>query len=98
MQSLGLGDPAAYLPWLRFLPSKNWEKLKEGVAMRDKFLQQKVKQRKETYDPNVVRDFVDSLIKTSRDKTVFQDIEDNGERNEDNLDILLADMILGHIK
>ena len=94
MDSLGLGDPAASIPWLRFFPSKDISNLKQGIAMRDKLLSKKVNERIETYDPDVVRDFVDSLIKTSGDESLFKDMGSEGIERGNNLDLLLSNMLL----
>ena len=97
IEALAFGDPAAYVPLFRLLPNKNLAKLKEGVAIRDKVLSRKVDERKATYNPDVVRDFVDSLIKTSGDKSLFKDMDIDQVRREDNLDILLANMVIAGI-
>ena len=69
-------------------------KLKEGIAMRDKFMKQKVKERMETFNPDYIRDFTDSLIKTSRDEKAFKNISAGQKRTVENLDLLLFDMII----
>ena len=42
----------------------------------------------------MIRDFIDSLIKTSSDESVFDGKEIQQLRNDDNLDLLVADMVI----
>ena len=94
VEALEFGDPTAYLPWLRFFPMKNVVKLKEAIAIRDKFMQEKLKEHMETINPDHVRDFTDSLIKTSRDEEAFKSIRTAQKRSAENLDLLLSDLIV----
>ena len=62
--------------------------------MRDEVLQRKVKERLETFNPEVVRDFTDSLIKAAGDENLFQGMDSGQDDLKENLDLLLMNMVV----
>ena len=78
MEGLGNGDPVAWFPWLRFFPLNGITKLKQGIEIRDPLLRKKLKEHRESFNPEKLRDFTDSLIKSSQDETIW---ENDGMKN-----------------
>ncbi|NWV82410.1 CP1A5 protein, partial [Dasyornis broadbenti] len=64
----GAGNPADFIPLLRYLPSRSMELFIEFNRYFLSFLQKIVKEHYETYDENNIRDITDSLIEQCLDK------------------------------
>ncbi|XP_062405828.1 cytochrome P450 1A1 [Sardina pilchardus] len=67
-QVVGSGNPADFIPFLRFLPSSS---MKKFMAINDrftKFIQKIVGEHYESYDKNNIRDITDSLIDHCEDR------------------------------
>ncbi|XP_026877001.2 cytochrome P450 1A1 [Electrophorus electricus] len=67
-QVAGSGNPADFIPFLRFLPSKS---MKKFVHINDRFnvfMQRIVREHYNTYDKNNIRDITDSLIDHCEDR------------------------------
>ena len=90
---LSNGDPVSFLPWLRFFPQGGLEKLKKGIAIKDPIVRRKLLEHKESFDPDHIRDFTDSLLKTSKEEKVWQHA---GIQNltDDHLEMILYDMFI----
>ncbi|NXA70363.1 CP1A5 protein, partial [Mohoua ochrocephala] len=64
------GNPADFIPLLRYLPSRSMEMFIDFNRYFLSFLQKRVKEHYETYDENNIRDITDSLIEQCLDKKV----------------------------
>ncbi|NXF26743.1 CP1A5 protein, partial [Rhodinocichla rosea] len=62
------GNPADFIPVLRYLPSRAMELFIDFNRYFLSFLQKRVKEHYETYDENNIRDITDSLIEQCLDK------------------------------
>ena len=70
--ALGAGEPLGVLPWLRFFPdSENIKTLKEGIRLRDAYVQRQFDEHRRTLDPNNIRDITDNLLHLSQDEEVY---------------------------
>ena len=73
--------PVNKLPFLRLLPNSKFDGLKRGIRMRDNFLAKLLKEHKETFDPENLRDFTDFILseaqkEKSEDKTTPDVVDD----------------------
>ena len=82
-----------FIPWLRFLPNEQFSCFKKGVAMRDEFLHKKLREHRDTFDENNIRDFTDSLLKEFA-KEESQDIKIRKYMDETNLEQIISDLFL----
>ncbi|XP_063268689.1 cytochrome P450 1A5-like [Prinia subflava] len=64
----GAGNPADFIPVLRYLPSRSMKLFIDFNKYLLSFLQKRVKEHYETYDENNIRDITDSLIEQCLDK------------------------------
>ncbi|NWT76631.1 CP1A5 protein, partial [Prunella himalayana] len=64
------GNPADFIPLLRYLPSRSMKLFIDFNRYFVSFLQKRVKEHYETYDENNIRDITDSLIEQCLDKKV----------------------------
>ena len=92
-QGMDNASAVAFIPWLRFFPNEGISKLKEGVAIRDAILSRKLREHRETLDPNNLRDFTDALInelskETDADSKVQKLLTDM------NMEMILADLFV----
>nr|XP_054498316.1 cytochrome P450 1A5-like [Agelaius phoeniceus] len=62
------GNPADFIPLLRYLPSRSMKLFIDFNRYFLSFLQKRVKEHYETYDENNIRDITDSLIEQCLDK------------------------------
>ncbi|XP_053811024.1 cytochrome P450 1A5-like [Vidua chalybeata] len=62
------GNPADFIPVLRYLPSRSMKLFIDFNRYLVSFLQRRVKEHYETYDENNIRDITDSLIEQCLDK------------------------------
>ncbi|NXR38441.1 CP1A5 protein, partial [Zosterops hypoxanthus] len=62
------GNPADFIPVLRYLPSRSMKLFLEFNRYFLSFLQKRVKEHYDTYDKNNIRDITDSLIEQCLDK------------------------------
>nr|AIU94229.1 cytochrome P450 1A5 [Lonchura striata] len=62
------GNPADFIPLLRYLPSRSMKLFIDFNRYFLSFLQRRVKEHYETYDENYIRDITDSLIEQCLDK------------------------------
>ncbi|XP_036441698.1 cytochrome P450 1A1 [Colossoma macropomum] len=67
-QVAGSGNPADFIPFLRFLPSKTMNKFVDINRRFNAFVQRIVRQHYDTYDKNNIRDITDSLINHCEDR------------------------------
>ncbi|NXC49408.1 CP1A5 protein, partial [Penelope pileata] len=61
-EAVAAGNPADFIPLLRYLPSRAMNSFKEFNHRLMSFLQRTVKEHYQTYDKNNIRDITDSLI------------------------------------
>ncbi|XP_065649368.1 steroid 17-alpha-hydroxylase/17,20 lyase-like [Hydra vulgaris] len=85
-----------FLPWLRYLPFTKIKEFKITLSKYFLFLNKELKVHKETYDENNIRDYVDSIIKFSKDKTTKIKIEE--DLNNEHLEHIIGDMFLGGVE
>ncbi|XP_041274312.1 cytochrome P450 1A5-like [Onychostruthus taczanowskii] len=64
------GNPADFIPVLRYLPSRRMKLFIDFNRYLVSFLQKRVKEHYETYDENNIRDITDSLIEQCLDKKI----------------------------
>ncbi|XP_072552005.1 cytochrome P450 1A1 [Salminus brasiliensis] len=67
-QVAGSGNPADFIPFLRFLPSKTMEKFVDINRRFNTFVQRIVREHYDAYDKNNIRDITDSLIDHCEDR------------------------------
>ncbi|KAL2088828.1 hypothetical protein ACEWY4_015727 [Coilia grayii] len=67
-QVVGSGNPADFIPMLRFLPSASMAKFFDINARFTKFVQRIVREHYDTYDKDNIRDITDSLIDHCEDR------------------------------
>ena len=91
---LGASDAVAYLPWLKIFPMKGLTKLKKGMAVRDPLFKRKLKEHRQTFDPEDVRDFTDALIKLSMDSDAMKKFGLN-KLTDDSIEISMFDFFSG---
>ncbi|XP_052008204.1 cytochrome P450 1A1 [Xyrauchen texanus] len=65
---VGSGNPADFIPFLRFLPSKSMKKFLDINARFNNFIQKIVKDHYDTFDKDNIRDITDSLIDHCEDR------------------------------
>ena len=101
------GDPVSALPWLRFFPMRGLRKLQEGVKLRDPLLRRKLNEHKETFDPENIRDFTDSLIKSSSEPDFLKHCEKDNVTSDvtgvshvvdDRLEMILFDIFIAGVE
>ena len=80
------------------------QKLQKAVEMRDPFLRRKLEEHKATFNPDNLRDFTDSLIKSSQEPEFLKHCEGDGVIDDvtgiyhvcdDRLEMILFDIFLG---
>ena len=79
------------MPWLRFFPNKGLAKLKRGIKLRDEVLDKKIKEHKDTFNPNNIRDFTDSML-LEFSKEVSEDKSAHHSLNNTNFEQIVSDM------
>ncbi|XP_036400372.1 cytochrome P450 1A1 [Megalops cyprinoides] len=67
-QVVGSGNPADFIPFLRFLPSRTMKTFMDLNARFNMFVQRIVKEHYKSYDKNNIRDITDSLIDHCEDR------------------------------
>ncbi|KAG7467983.1 hypothetical protein MATL_G00137960 [Megalops atlanticus] len=67
-QVVGSGNPADFIPFLRFLPSRTMKTFMDLNARFCTFVQRIVKEHYKSYDKNNIRDITDSLIDHCEDR------------------------------
>ncbi|XP_030621870.1 cytochrome P450 1A1 [Chanos chanos] len=67
-QVVGSGNPADFIPFLRFLPSKTMKKFVDLNNRFNAFVQRIVHQHYDTFDKDNIRDITDSLIDHCEDR------------------------------
>nr|AAL99904.1 CYP1A [Anguilla anguilla] len=67
-QVAGSGNPADFIPFLRFLPSRTMKTFMEINARFNAFVQKIVTEHYRTFDKNNIRDITDSLIDHCEDR------------------------------
>jgi len=88
-------DPAGAFPWTQlFYLSPNIKRIREGVKLRDEYISKQLKQHVETYDPDHIRDFCDSLIKSVRESEDSWKKGDPNSNVTDSLEMILSDIII----
>ncbi|EDO46605.1 predicted protein, partial [Nematostella vectensis] len=86
-------NPLIYMPWLRFFPLQVVKKMKETVTARDRLIQRKITEHRETYKEGEIRDLTDALLKSLEDAKQ----EDNNAMSlltEDHLLIAINDVFM----
>lgn len=91
------GDPVAFLPWLRFFPLPGLKMLKEGIEIRDTLLKRKLKEHRKTFNPEKIRDFTDSLIKSSMDCSLWENVGVK-DVTDDHLEMILFDIFVAGVE
>ena len=77
----------------RFFPQKDVEKMKRANAMKDPIIRRKVEEHRATFDGDHIRDFTDTLLKTSLDDKLWK--EAGLERvSNDHLEMILSDVFV----
>ncbi|XP_066265251.1 cytochrome P450 1A5-like [Branchiostoma lanceolatum] len=61
-QAIGAGNPADFMPWLRFFPNKNMKMFKEAMESSMQLFHKHINFHLQTYDSSVTRDIADALI------------------------------------
>ena len=92
-----LTHPVNYLPILRLLPNSSLANLKRGIEMRDSVLAKVLKEHKETFDPENLRDFTDFILSELKK----QELEDKTAQNlvdDVNLQQILSDLFMAGIE
>jgi len=56
-------DVVNVYPWLRFFPFKGITNLKKGLKLRDRIYRKQYEEHMKTYNPENIRDILDSIIK-----------------------------------
>lgn len=79
------------MPWLRFFPNKGLSMLKEGIQLRDEILDKKIKEHRETFNPNNIRDFTDALLHEFN-KEATEDNKIHRYLNDTNFEQIVSDM------
>ncbi|KAG9352039.1 hypothetical protein JZ751_020452 [Albula glossodonta] len=67
-QVTGSGNPADFIPFLRFLPSRTMKAFMDINARFNAFVQKIVREHYSSYDKNNIRDITDSLIDHCEDR------------------------------
>ena len=89
--------PVNFLPILRLLPNSSLANLKRGIQMRDSVLAKVLKERRETFDPENLRDFTDLILSELKK----QELEDRTAQNlvdDVNLQQILSDLFIAGIE
>ena len=88
-------DIANILPAsLLFYESPNYKQLKEGIAIRDRFIRMWLTEHKETYSSNQTRDFCDALIRSfEEEENLWKGYDTETEEVQDCMEMILSDMI-----
>ena len=94
VQGFSNGDPIAFLPWLRFFPFKSVSLLRESLRIREPILDRKLKEHRDTYDPDNIRDFTDSLIKVSTEEMTLEKANIR-HLSDDHLAMVIMDIFTG---
>lgn len=79
------------IPWLRFFPNKGLSMLKRGIQLRDEILDKKIKEHRETFNKDNIRDFTDSLL-NEFSKEASEDNKVHRYLNDTNFEQILSDM------
>ena len=92
-EGLNNASAVALIPWLRYFPSEGIEKLKQGVAIRDAILSKKLREHRDTFDPNNIRDLTDTLISELSKET---DADGNTKKllSDMHMELILADLLV----
>ena len=85
------GDAVAFLPWLRYFPSKNFNDVKKAILIRDPLVRKKLQEHKLSFNPDNIRDFTDSLIKMSMDMNKMDSIG-LPEITDDHIEMVVSDL------
>ena len=97
ISNFDLTTPVNYLPILRLLPNSALANLKQGIEMRDSVLAKVLKEHKETFDPENLRDFTDFILSELKK----EELEDRKAQNlvdDVNLQQILSDLFLAGIE
>ncbi|XP_039629110.1 cytochrome P450 1A1 [Polypterus senegalus] len=86
----GNGNPADFIPFLRFLPNPAMRKFVAINARFNKFVERIVKDHYHTFDKNNIRDITDSLIEHCQDKKV--DENSNIQISDDKIISIVNDL------
>ena len=93
-QGLDNSSAIAFLPWLRFFPNEGLRKLRQGITMRDELLERKIREHKETIDPDNPRDFTDALMnEVTRENMADSKIKT--QLTEQNFELILSNIFIG---
>ena len=61
------GQKLQILPLLKYLPTKLMSEVKEVVTFRDRLVKKQIKEHRETFDRENIRDLTDAFIKATKD-------------------------------
>ena len=92
-----LTAPVNYLELLRLLPNASLTDLKRGLEMRDYVLDKALKDHRETYDPDNLRDFTDFIL-SEFEKQSKEDRSTRDCIDDINLQQILSDLFLAGIE
>ena len=95
--SFDFTSPVNHIQLLRLFPNSSVADLKRGINMRDNVLAKVVREHKETFDPENLRDFTDFII----NETKKQEAEDNTAQhlvNDVNLQQILSDLFMAGVE
>ena len=92
-QGFDNASAVAFIPWLKHFPNKGISKIKEGVAIRDKFVSKTLQEHQNSFDPNNLRDFTDALI-NEFSKEMSADNKVQALLTNANMEMILADLYL----
>ena len=91
-------DLITFIPLLRFLPMNNLRKLQKSLNFRDAFLHKILVQHKETFDPDNIRDFTDSLLKLLTEKELLEKSGIKEALTDNHLEMTINDIIFAGIE
>ncbi|KAH9490343.1 Cytochrome P450 1A1 [Bulinus truncatus] len=81
MAFAGAGNPVDIMPWTRFFTQRSFNGFLRILKLMDTFCQEKIQQHLVTYNPGIIRDVTDCLIKAAHD-TPTEDKEAVGLTDE----------------
>ena len=88
---LTMVDPVAFIPWLRYFPLKHLTMIHEHIRLRDPIFRKNVLAHRNTFNRMNIRDFTDSLLKSSEEEETWKTLGTKEDIN-DHMEMLIADM------